>query len=77
MKVKFHKNALYRYGQDHGFFCGPLPSDVEFTVTPLNSEKLRLVGPGFGVIGNYGNGAIYMTNKNFIAAISAEIVKDE
>lgn len=50
------------YWQDFATHCG-LPSGVRFAVYPLYSEPYRyqLVGPGYGQVNCYGNGAIHVT----------------
>ncbi len=57
MKVKFKENRIL-FGQDCAYYRG-IPEGVEFTVSRVNKDVLKLTACGFG--GNpYGNGALFV-----------------
>ena len=39
-----------------------IPSGIKFTLEEMG-EDYRLIGPGYGVSNDYGNGAIYVSGK--------------
>ena len=55
--MKLRPNRI-RYGQDFQFRRG-VPAGVEFEVSPGPCQGMyTLTAPGFGVIGDYGSGAL-------------------
>ena len=58
MRVIFPKDNNILYGQ--GFSCHRgVPSGVEFEAEEISYQYI-LTAPGYGVSGNYGNGALYV-----------------
>ena len=60
--MKFQKGNKIVYGQDMGWQEG-IPEDVDFEVSEVMGNKLKLVADGYGNLKKkdaYGNGAIYV-----------------
>jgi len=63
--IIFKKGNQIRYGQDFQFYKG-CPVGVKFTAKYVNEKRIQLTAPGFGLIKDYGNGAIYVNVKDLI-----------
>jgi len=71
--VKFEENNI-KYFQAHCFWEG-IPTDIEFTVERLQGlakNRFRLRAPGYGVMGDYGNGSLYV----FGLGLTSEQIKE-
>jgi hypothetical protein len=67
--MKFRKDNKIRYRQDFRSFIG-IPSGVDLTIVNQSGmfklkDSFMLIGDGHGeMMGNYGNGAIYVCKKS-------------
>jgi hypothetical protein len=55
-------NGKLNFGQDMAFWQGTFEKDV-FTVGKRVGCWINLTAPGYGIPGNYGNGAIFVLPK--------------
>jgi hypothetical protein len=65
-KVTIKDGALV--GQDFSFFDWH-GGDIEFTAVQFTKEHCKLTAPGYGIPGDYGNGAIFVNNKDVVPAV--------
>ncbi len=61
--MKFRPDNQIKYGQDFSWFKG-IPSGVEFRLTKKSDGKFVLRGPGYGLQGDYGCGALHVFGLN-------------
>jgi hypothetical protein len=60
VEIKFD----FPYGQDFGFYKWT-GERIVFTVVDLyGHDRIKIVAPGYGITGNYGNGAIHLGRKS-------------
>lgn len=61
LKVRFKPNNNIVYMQDFCFLRN-IPHGIVFDAEPIGKERLRwkLISPGYGKHGDYGNGAIFV-----------------
>lgn len=59
-------------GQDFSFIKGPDDLDIIFDIKLVGANLKKCIAPGFGKRGDYGNGAIYVSDPDGI-----EVIKDE
>lgn len=75
--MKLRKGNKIKYGQDSQQRIG-VPHGVDYKVEHFGKKNFKLTGYGYGKIGNYGNGALYvwgLTNiqrKRFENAVDLE-----
>jgi len=64
-KIRFPKNNKITYSQDFSFPTG-IPSDIDFEVCGFVGDSIKLIADGYGRLGGdkYGNGAIYVSEKD-------------
>ena len=58
--IRFRKGNRVKYGMDFGFYVG-VPGGVDFAVTRCETgdgANYKLVAPGYGAHGDYGNGSL-------------------
>ena len=56
--IVFHRKNKVKYSQDFTFkIC--IPVGIKFRLNKVDNSYYVLSGPGFGLHGDYGNGALY------------------
>lgn len=68
--IQFEENNTYKFGMDFGFWQN-IPDDVRFYPVNIFNERVQFIGIGygileehkqkFGLIGEYGNGCIFVS----------------
>ena len=71
MKAKFKLKSItfkpnnIRYHQDFSAFFG-VPYGIKFKAEYINDTRIKLRGPGYGLLSDYGNGSLYVSVKDLI-----------
>lgn len=59
IKYTFRKGNKIKAMQDFCWLYNGIPSNLEWTIDSIGFGKVRMTAEGYGVAGNYGNGAIF------------------
>ena len=64
-RIRFPAGNKVGYFQDFTFWR-EMPSHMDFYIVKIKDDSMKLVAPGYGIKGDYGNGCIFISTKDMI-----------